>query len=517
MHLVVDHGAPPPIDRARLSVSWQAFLVMLDPRLPVIIGVGQVNHQDSDSPEPVELLAEAARRAAADSGGTGVLAAVESVRIVNLLSRRYPDPGALVAARLGIEVGETIYTTAGGQTPQTLIDRSAVAILEDGLDMVLIGGAEAWKTRNRYRSRGQRAPWTIQPEDTHPTLVLGNELVMTDEHETSLGLVDPVQVYPMFEHALRAEARRSVAEQMEKAATLWARFSAVAATNPYAAIPRAYSAEEIATPGPANRMVGFPYPKLMNANNNVDQAAAVLMCSAEAARRLDVPAERWVFFHGAAEANDTPFVSQRNDLADSPAIRLAGAAALAGSGIGVDEIAHIDLYSCFPSAVQVSAAALGLGLDRQLTVTGGLTFAGGPWNDYVTHAIATMVGVLRADPTSVGLCSGNGGLLTKHAIALYSCRPPARPVRAQSVQAAVDELPTRRTAPHHAGTAMIETYTVMHDRDGQPSNAFAYCLLPDGSRTLAATDDSALAGTLLSDDPLGLTATVRAGTLLDVD
>ena len=263
-------------------------------------------------------------------------------------------------------------------------------------------------------------------------------------------------------------------------------------------------------------MVGYPYPKLMNANNNVDQAAAILMCSVDAARRLGVPTDRWVFLRGAAEASDTQYLSLRHDLADSPAIRLAGAAALAGSGIGIDDIAHIDLYSCFPSAVQVSAAALGVDLDRPLTVTGGLTFAGGPWNDYVSHAVATMVGVLRDDPGTIGLCSANGGLLTKHAIGIYSSQPPATAVRVESVQAAVDAGPTRHAAPDYAGRATVETYTVMHDRDGRPERAFAFCLLDDGRRTLGTTDDAALAARLVLDDPLGRTATVRAGLLLDV-
>ena len=42
--------------------------------------------------------------------------------------------------------------------------------------------------------------------------------------------------------------------------------------------------------------------------------------------------------------------------------------------------------------------------ERDLTVTGGMTFAGGPWNNYVTHGVATMVGVLREDPGDLGLC-----------------------------------------------------------------------------------------------------------------
>jgi acetyl-CoA C-acetyltransferase len=485
----------------------------LDPRTPVIVGAGQVNHRDGDAPEPVALLADAARRAEADSGSTRLLAAVASVRVVNLLSRRYPDPGALVAQLLGIDAWQTVSTTPGGQTPQALIAHTAAEIQAGDVDVVLIGGAESWRTRNRLRARGERSPWSTQPDDVRPTYVFGAPLDMVSEQEQRLGFEDPVQAYPMFEQALRAHTGRSLAEQTDVAARLWARFSRVAAANPYAAIPRECSAAEIATPGPSNRMIGLPYPKLMNSNSNVDQASALLLCSAERAEALGVARDRWVFLHGAATGNDTQFVSNRLDLAASPAVRLAGSAALAGAGIGIDDVAHVDLYACFPSAVQVGAAELGLDLERPLTVTGGNTFAGGPWNNYVGHAVATMIGVLRADPDSYGLCWGNGGLLTKHAVGVYSCRPPTRVLAPVSVQAEVDALPVRAAAPHHSGDVTIETYTVMHDRDGNPTRAFAFGLLDDGRRALAGTDDPVTVHAVLVEDPLGRRARVDDGML----
>jgi acetyl-CoA C-acetyltransferase len=176
-------------------------------------------------------------------------------------------------------------------------------------------------------------------------------------------------------------------------------------------------------------------------------------------------------------------VSNRGGLASSPAIRAAREALCEAAGICIDDVRHIDIYSCFPSAVQVSAGELGVSVDRPLTVTGGMTFAGGPWNNYVTHSIATMVDVLRQDPDSFGLCTANGGLLTKHALGLYSSRPSpvgfrvARP----EVPGGVSVRPVADSQVE--GRAVIEAYTVMHDQGGEPETAIVTALLPSGSRT----------------------------------
>jgi acetyl-CoA C-acetyltransferase len=483
----------------------------VDPRQPVLVGVGQVNHEGGDAPEPVELIAEAVRRAGADAGAPALVGQVQSVEVIRIVSRAYPDPGALVAELAGVRGARTVLTTDGGQTAQALLDRAARRIHDGELDAVLVCGGESWRTRNRIRARGESSPWRTQPEGTRPDESFGAPLDMTSADEAAVGLTDPVQAYPMVENALRARHGRTIGEQQEVAARLWAGFSEVAAGNPYAAIRRIHTAEEIATVGPANRMIGFPYPKLMNSNSSVDQAAALLVCSAERARATGVPPERWVFLQGAGEADDVHHLSNRWDLASSPAIRTAGAAALDLAGVGVDDLAHVDLYSCFPSAVQVAAAELGLGLDRPLTVTGGLTFAGGPWNAYVLHSVATMAGRLREEPDAYGLVSANGGLLTKHAVGVYGCRPPAAGSRVARVQDRVDALPRRDAAPDHRGGATIETYTVEHDREGRPVRAIVAALLADGRRVMAAGDDTALLDRLLVDGAIGTTVTIADG------
>jgi acetyl-CoA C-acetyltransferase len=225
----------------------------------------------------------------------------------------------------------------------------------------------------------------------------------------------------------------------------------------------------------------------MNSNNAVEQGAGLVVTSVERAEALGVPRDRWVFPLAGTEAHDHYAVSHRADLRSSPAIRLAGRALFELAGVGVDDVAHVDLYSCFPSAVQVGAAELGLGLDRDLTVTGGLSFAGGPWNNYVSHSVATMVRVLRADPGTIGLVTANGGYITKHALTLYSTEPPAGGFRWASVQDEVDALPRREVAEQldSGQSGEIESWVVGHDRENRPERAVAAVILDDGRRAWA--------------------------------
>jgi acetyl-CoA C-acetyltransferase len=302
-----------------------------------------------------------------------------------------------------------------------------------------------------------------------------------------------------------------LAEHQRRLGVLCGALSAVAAQNAYAWFPRARSAEEIATPTASNRMVGFPYTKYMNAIMEVDQAAGVLMTSVGHARALGIPPARWVYLRGAADAHDLWHVVERVGYAESPAIRAAGRAALTMAGVTIDEVAHLDLYSCFPSAVQLGRDALGIPIDdpRPLTVTGGLPYAGGPGNNYTMHAIATMLDRLRAAPGSVGLVSGLGWYVTKHAVGVYSTEPGTGPWRApdtHALQAALDATPHPPLAREPSGAASIETYTVVHDRDGVPVRGFVIGRLADGgARFVAHTpSDRPLLEGLVAREAVGL-------------
>jgi len=427
--------------------------------------------------------------AQADSGARcDLLSRAQSVRVVSLLSWAYVDPGALIAERVGATPAETVLSATGGNSPPSLVNDAARSIAAGELDVVLLAGAEAVHTRMLARRSGAELAWTAQDPGTPPPRTLGTERAGHGPDEAAVGLMLPVQFYPLFENALRRAAGEGIEEHQAKIAGLWSRFSAVAALNPYAWSPEARSAEDIATVRPDNRMIGFPYTKYMNANIQTDQAAALILCSAEAAEAAGVPRDRWVFPRSGAEAADHWLVSERDNLHSSPAIRLAAARAFELDGSSAGDVAHVDLYSCFPSAVQMGAQAIGLGLDepdRPLTVTGGLSFAGGPGNNYVTHSIAAMCGRLRSDPGALGLVTALGWYATKHAVGLYSTEPARGGFRAESVQAAVDALPGRSLAGAADGPGVVETYTVMHERDGTPSLGILACLLPDGRRTWA--------------------------------
>lgn len=489
----------------------------LNPRLPVLIGVGQHNQRvDRGEPslEPAELMAVAARSAADDtgtaSGGRRVLYAVDSVRVVNIFSWQYRDPGALLSGLLGIDGARTVHTTVGGNTPQMLVNRTAADIVAGRTEVALLAGAEAWRSRNAARAQGGKPSWTVQDPSEEPDETLGSDEKLFHPHEMERGVVMPVQVYPMFENAFRHHNGWSLDEHRARIGALWARFSEVASTNPHAWIQQRYTAEELVTPSEDNRMIGFPYPKRCNSNNAVEQAAALLMVSAAKAAEFGIARDRWVFLQAGAEAHDAKYVSNRADLFSSPAIRAAGLAALRLSGAGVDDLAHIDLYSCFPSAVQIAAAALGLSTDRDLTVTGGLSFAGGPWNNYVTHAIATMVERLREDAGSIGLCSANGGYLTKHAFGVYSTTPPAEGFRFADVQDELRAVPHVELCEAPSGAATVEAYTVMHGRDGSADHGLLAARLPDGSRAWGRTDEPSVLKAMeleeFVDQPVTLTA-----------
>ena len=483
----------------------------IDPRTPVLIGYGQVNHRDdTDLIEPVDLMAVAARRAAEDR----VLGAVDSIRVVNMFSAHYRDPGALLAERIGAERVDTRYSPVGGNVPQSMVNQACLDILAGRAGMVLLAGGEMWRTRTRLRRVGGKLAWTQQDATVPMAPCDGVDVPLAGPAEERIALDRPAYIYPLFEQALRISAGESIAEHRRRIGALWSRFNAVAVDNPHAWIRRPISADEICEPGPDNRMISWPYTKLMNSNNMVDQAAALVLTSVGTATALRVPSQRWVFPQAGSDAHDTYSIAERAELHRSPAIRIAGARALELAGVhDIAEIDDIDLYSCFPSAVQVAASELGLPIEdpaRPLTVTGGLTFAGGPWNNYVMHSIATMAERLVAQPGRRGLISANGGYLTKHSFGVYGTEPNPSGFCWQDVQSEVDSHATRPTMVQWQGTGTVESWTTPFDRDNHPQQVFLAVSTADGARTLAVSHDPGTAEASVAEDIAGAAVDVHA-------
>ncbi|GAA2425937.1 acetyl-CoA acetyltransferase [Mycolicibacterium llatzerense] len=479
-----------------------------DPRTPVLVGYGQVNQYDENpGGEPVDLMGAAAREAA----DARVLQAVDAVRIVNVFSLRYRDPGLLLAQRIGAPDAVTRYTPVGGNVPQSLVNQACLDIQQGRSDVVLIAGGETWRTRTRLKARGERLAGTQQAESV-PMAPSDPDVDMVGPAELRIGLVAPSHVYPMFEQALRIAAGETPEEHRQRIGELWSRFSQVAEGNSHAWSREAVTAEQIWQPGPDNRMISWPYTKLMNSNNMVDQGAALVLTSVGKAEELQIPRDRWVFPYAGTDAHDPYVLGERRSFSGSPSIRIAGRRVLELTGLGVDDIDAVDVYSCFPSAVQVAARELGLALDdpqRPLTVTGGLTFAGGPWNNYVSHSIATMAERLAANPGQVGLITANGGYLTKHSFGVYGTRPPTHEFRWEDVQSEVDAEPTVVAENEWSGTGTVETWTTPVTREGAPEKIFVAVRTPSGSRALAVITDPSQADASTREDLAGAKVTVK--------
>ena len=471
-------------------------------RTPAVAGAGEIAQLPGTAPVAgaVDLMAEAARRAGADAGGT-LLERVEVVASVMSISLRHPDPGRLLAERLGLSGVRTIQSLIGGNIPQYLVNHLGAEISAGRLDVALVAGVETVYSRKKTPSDAVNELGDPLPEG-EPAPLFGDDRPGWTADEAAHQIAMPVNVYPLFEAALRARAGRGLDEHRRHASELWATFAAQAGSRPASWSSKAWSAEEIRTPSPENRMAVYPYTKLMCANIFTDQAAALLLCSPEAARAAGVAGDRLVYLHAGADGADTQFLTERASLAESPGIRAVTGDTLAGAGVGVDDIARFDLYSCFPSAVEMAMAEIGLagpagGDDRPLTLTGGLSFFGGPGNNYVTHSIGAMVDACRADPGSLGMLTGVGYFLTKHSAGVYSSRPPARGfarVDPAGTQARIDATPARTPAGAYAGPATVEATAVQFNREGTPALGLLTALAPDGRRALAnCIDPSALA------------------------
>jgi len=451
---------------------------------PVLIGAGQLtNHPKNieEAIEPIEMMERVAREAEKDAGSPGLLAKLDSVQVVNMLSWSYIDAPGGLAARLGAEPRHTVYSPIGGETPQRLINETAQAIAEGRVGLALLAGAEAMESRGLARKLDANLPW----ERGTPRRIDGENRPGFTETEARHGAATPTRVYPLFENAIRAHLGHSVKEHQRTLGELCSRFASVAEANPYAWFQEARKPEEIAGVLPDNRMVGFPYPKLMNAIMEVDQAAAVIMAGSETARELGIPEDRWVYVHGCGDAIEKWFVSERVDYHSSPAIRAATQRALGMAGVDVDDIAMFDIYSCFPSAVQLGIDALGVkpGDARPLTVTGGLPYAGGPGNNYVMHSVATMLQRLRESPGEYGLVTGLGWFATKHSVGAYSARSPKGVWRRSDPaidQRSVDAMESPPFVEQAEGEAMVETYTVIFNRDGEPEQGIVIGRLGSG-------------------------------------
>jgi acetyl-CoA C-acetyltransferase len=496
---------------------------MVDPRTPVIVGVGQfterIDDPDYRGMSAVDLATAAVEAALADTGVnvTTVAKAVDTVFGLRQFEISGPTPAAFgksnnyprsVMNRLGGDPARVVLEPVGGQSPQKLVTEAGNAIVAGDADVVVIMGSEPGSTARYFANRDDKPDFNEhvdgQLEDR------GHQIFSyIDDYTIQHGLTGAPVQYGLLENARRSRLGLSVADYRLKMAELFSPFSKVAAKNPFSSSPVERSVEEILTVTDDNRMICDPYPRLLVARDTVNQGAAAVLMSVEAARRLGVPEDKWVYLHGHADLIEQAMLD-RVDLGAGPASVMAAHEALRVAGVGVGDIATFDLYSCFPFPVFVICEALGLDGDdpRGLTLTGGLPYFGGPGNSYSLHGIAETVIQMRDRPGKFGFIGANGGILSKYSVGIYSTEPVEwRTDRSAELKEQITALPKIEVTKEPDGAATIETYSVRYDWPIR-TGIIVGRLDSDGSRFMATTDDEDLVALMSDGDPLGANISV---------
>ncbi|MGH9079534.1 MAG: hypothetical protein ACRDYE_05570 [Acidimicrobiales bacterium] len=476
----------------------------LDPRTPVLVGVGTASADE----EGTELMARALEAAVADAGVRSMLSAVDRIAVPQG-TWSYSDPARMVAERVGARHART-HLTELGIPQQVLVNQALAAVAAGESEVAVVVGGEA-----RRWARRPGATETAQP-GARPDVTHRRRGPLLEPVEVANRLWEPVQQYAMIDNALRHAEGKSLAAHRAEIADLWSRFNQVATTYPGAAFPARMGPREIDTPSPANRPLAFPYNKWHATQWTVDQAAALVFCSAGAAGRLGIPAERWVHpLVGLHSSHAVSLLRRRNPHA-WPAMGILGTAAAGRIGVPLAGADLLEVYSCFPAAVRVQQRALSLEAESTPTITGGMAFAGGPFNNFVLQATAAVAAAVRARPGDIGVVTTVSGLLTKPGVGVWSGRPDGRPPLladlAGAARSRTEVVDLVETLEAYRGRATVVTYTVTFD-GLEPVRTVALCATEDGRRCVALSDDRDLAGRAVTEELIGCPVLVDQGVL----
>jgi acetyl-CoA C-acetyltransferase len=450
--------------------------------------------------------------AGSDAGSPRLLERIDWIAVPQG-SWSYPDPGRLAAGGVGA-AGARTHLYELGIPQQRLINDALVAIATGASEVAAVVGGEAKRWARDEARSGIEATETDQP-GAIPDVTHRREGALLEPVEVANRLWDPVQQYAMIDNALRAADRRTLRQHRAEVADLWSRFNLVARTNPDAAFPAPMDAQQIDTPSVTNRPLAFPYNKWHSTQWTVNQSAALLLCSAEMAVRLGVGADQWAFPQVGLESSHAVSLLRRKDPHTWPAMDVLARAAETRIGRPIADADIIEVYSCFPAAVRVQQRCLGLEPGTTPTITGGMAFAGGPFNNFVLQATAAMIAAIRAEPGALGAVTTVSGLLTKPGIGVWSGRPDGRlPLVADLAPAAHPEtgvVDVVESLDGYTGAATVATYTVTYE-ELVPARTLALCDTADGRRCVAISGDGRLAAHAVSEELIGAHIEVAGGS-----
>ena len=465
---------------------------MISSRIPVLVGVAQyTQRKDITAPlDPMGLMVKTGEMAMADCGNPRIKKAIDSVYVINLQSLTYADAPGMLSRELGIKPNEKFYSGLGGNTPQKLINRAAKAIASGKNQAVLISGGETMYSLRRSLLGQITLDW--------PTAEPPKQVDETERHHVSrieeayaLGL--PTIMYPFFDTALRGVSGRSIESHRQYMGKICEYLSQVAAQNPHSWSRSALSADELTLESSANRYIAYPYTKKMVANMYVDQGCSVILTSEAVAESLGIEPALWVYPMGGMDLNDIWYVTRRPNLHEAPAVGMAAQTAMEQAGVTLDGIDFFDFYSCFPCAVEMGRKSVGLSENdpRDLSVTGGLSYFGGPMNNYSLHSVVSTVDRIRKNPSEIAMVTSVGWYMTKHSVVVYGKNPGRISWEEQkddALQKAIDAKALPDPIQNADGTLTVEAYIIIHSRKGHPKRGVVIGRLSGGRRALADID-----------------------------
>jgi acetyl-CoA C-acetyltransferase len=454
-------------------------------RIPVIVGVGQINDGPTDEAAALDTLAlmKAALELADCDAGGGLLRQVESLGVVEQMSwptAHWPGPHKItpyLLEALGIAPAHVELTDEpSGDSPIRLLNDAANRIGAGQIAVAALVGGEALRTAARRAATEDAPKRDLIREVTEQR---------AGPFRKKYGLLTATDVYPLYENACRATWGQSLGEAQAETATIWSGLSAAAADNPGAWMRRRYIPEELLAPSSDNRPISFPFSKLMVANNSVNQGAALIVASLAKAREMGIPEERLVYIGPGAAAHEPEDFLARDRYDGSPGMSVSIRRTLALNGLSAGEVDLVELYSCFPCVPKMARRVLAWPLNKRHSVYGGLTFGGGPIGNCMMHAAVTMTEKLRQAGRH-GLIFANGGYAThNHSIVLTREPVPAGTFpRSYDYQHEADALrgPVPALVEGYTGPGVVETYMAPYGRDGEALFATIVGRAPGGER-----------------------------------
>ena len=480
----------------------------------MLVGIGVATRREDDwtrALEPMDLMHEAVTAAGRDAGNAQLLAGTQYIGVPR--GRwTYRNPAGELARAIGARQATTVLASVG-VLQQSLLGEACARIARGEADTTLLAGADAGYRLLRAQIAGASAP--ERQHDDEPQVYLAPKDDLFHRVESRAGFEMPVGLYAILDSAYRARQRWSVSAHRTRLAEMLAHFSAIAAGNPHAWSRTPLSVENIRAASERNPMQAFPYTRAHCSTWNVDQAAALLFCSEARAVELDIPRAQWIYPLASSESNHMMTVSARADLTRCIGAGIAGQAALAAADLTIADIDLLELYSCFPIAVETYAEALQVDLAHPLTITGGMPFAGGPFNNYVLQATCRAAELLRARGTGIALVSSVSGMLTKQGFGLWSTAAGPRGfVNADVSTAVATAARTVDVLDGYHGDVSIAGYTVLHGRGLSP-RAVVLVDTPTGQRVLTDSQDAELIARMEAEEYVGRIMQVDGSALTE--